>query len=179
MGVVGVNSSFQGKTSLGDPYKAVVSVLGIDFGECVLWRQGSLLYAFCSAKLTSDPTWVNNHQMTLLNHLKDGINYFHLMLSLRRNLILSNLDEIDASYIRDLRQPYLHHSTSFANDNTHRSQPFPEDNIAYISAKDLNPSNMNEMSKLLVQKQKIVGALGAELDQLQQVLDQQEVRLLI
>ncbi|XP_015782990.1 uncharacterized protein LOC107360785 [Tetranychus urticae] len=164
--VLPMSSSFQGKTSSGDPYRSVVNVLGIEFGECVLWRQGSLLYAFCSAKLSSDPTWVSSRQMTLLKHLKDGINYFHLMLSLRRNL-LSNLDEIDASYIRNLHAP-----RQLANAFNHHQY---QDNIAYVSAKDLNPSNMNELGKLLGQKEQIVGALGQELDELQQVLDQQEL----
>ncbi|RWS15690.1 UPF0600 protein C5orf51-like protein [Dinothrombium tinctorium] len=66
------------------PHWSVINVLGIDYAECISWRQGALLYAFCNIKLNSDPVWINNHQTDFLNYLNDGIKYLHTMLSLRK-----------------------------------------------------------------------------------------------
>jgi hypothetical protein len=77
-------SSFSSNHSFthSDPIISVVNILEIEYAECILWRQGSVLYAFCCTKLNTDPEWVADYQVNVLNYLKDGIGYFHKMLRL-------------------------------------------------------------------------------------------------
>lgn len=154
------------RPNYGDSYRSVINVLGIDFAECLLWRKGSILYAFCSSKLSSDTAWVQENQNNLLNKLRDGINYFHTMLSLRRNLI-------SPSPVDDM----VGFSTNDMDLNSSHSHSNRSDNIVFASAKDFNLSK-NNMETLLIQKKQIVGALGEELDHMQKSLDDQQVRRL-
>lgn len=152
------------KTNYGDSYRSVINVLGIEFAECLLWRKGSILYAFCSAKLSSDPCWVRDNKNNLLNKLRDGINYFHTMLSLRKNLVSPK--SIDDSMIFS--------STDMDLSSSSRTHSNKGESIVFASAKDFKLSK-NNINNLLVQKQQIVGALGQELDEMQKSLDEQQV----
>lgn len=87
------SSYLNSKCSHSNPLISVVNVLGFKFAECILWRQGSILYAFCCVKLTSDPEWVDNYQINLLNYLKDGVKYFHTLLNLKNEIKLVKPDD--------------------------------------------------------------------------------------
>lgn len=70
---------------------SVASVLGIDYAECIPFRSGSILYAFCNIKLNMDPVWISNNQNCFLNYLHLGVQYFQSMLSLRRSVQMDQL----------------------------------------------------------------------------------------
>ncbi|RWS26177.1 UPF0600 protein C5orf51-like protein [Leptotrombidium deliense] len=89
------------------PHWSVISVLGIDYAECISWRQGALLYAFCNIKLNSDATWMNNHQTDFLNYLNDGIKYLHTMLSLRKLLENPNSSAENKSKNEDIAESVI------------------------------------------------------------------------
>src|SRR5262249_21309447 len=63
--------------------QSVLSVFGLEYAECITWRQGSLLYAFCNTKLNNDPVWMLDNQVTFLNYLYEGIRYLQALWSAR------------------------------------------------------------------------------------------------
>jgi len=81
-------------------YDCVKSLLGIDFVECLLWRKGALLYAYCNCKLNDDKDLLNDQEIVagndeladeearhkMLTHLIDGIQWFRLFLSQRQSM---------------------------------------------------------------------------------------------
>lgn len=70
--------------NISDELRAVINVLNVDFAECIPWRQGSLLYAFCASKINTDTGWLDENQALFLNYLHEAINYLQIMLSIRK-----------------------------------------------------------------------------------------------
>jgi len=125
--------------------RAVINVLSVDYAECIRWRQGSLLYAFVSCKL-SDAQWLDENQATFLNYLHEGINYLQSMLSIRKPAVVAT-DTINNPVLTTLIDQ---------------------------CKSPLNDQQMEEARKALLQQQLMLGEQGQELEQLEEFLEHQQ-----
>jgi hypothetical protein len=103
---------FNNKTTVDNnyDYNCVKTLLGIDFAECLLWRKGALLYAYCNCKLNNEELVQQNDDLfdedmkhKLLSYLIEGIQWFRLLLRQRQpidDLLID--DKIDITTTQSL-----------------------------------------------------------------------------
>ncbi|KAI1280443.1 UPF0600 protein C5orf51 -like protein [Halotydeus destructor] len=130
--------------SLSIETKSVINVLGLEFAECIHWRKGSLIYAFCNCKINHDSEWLEGNQATFLNFLSEGIGHLQSMLDIRK----PKKKDIEPARLKV--------------------------DINSLSKILLNDVSLDGARKTLLCQEQMLGEKGQELEQLEEVLEHQQ-----